>query len=194
MPPNCILEVDDAQKFEFSTKFDLIHIGQLMGSFSFPVWEEVNKRSYDNLQPGGWFDEAEMITQVFCDDGSTPDDAPILHSHEIVGPAAVASENPQTMFKEMRGMIEKAGFVNVQEKVIKIPFGDWPKHPVYKDAGRCNKIHYFSGIEGWTMVSSRSHKVKFDLLMIIIVAHDEVWSAKAMERGGDYGLHREAGG
>lgn len=166
-----------------------------MGSFSFEEWDKLYERSYNNLQPGGWFEQSEMITQVFCDDGSAPDDAPILHSHEIVGPAAMASGNPQTMFKEMRGRIEKAGFVNVQEKIMKIPFGDWPKHPIYKDAGRCNKIHYLSGIDGWTMVWLQiSLRSKLDLLTCIAVAHDKVCPANAMECGGDYGLYREVEG
>lgn len=34
---------------------------------------------------------------------------------------------------------------------MKIPYGDWPKHPVYKDAGACNKLHYLNGVEGWSM-------------------------------------------
>lgn len=54
----------------------------------------------------------------------------------------------------MRGRIEKAGFINVQEKVLKKPFGDWPKHPIYENVGLCNKAHYLAGIEGWNTVSS----------------------------------------
>ena len=34
-----------------------------------------------------------------------------------------------------------------------MPFGDWPKHPIYKYVGICNKAHYVAAIEGWSMVS-----------------------------------------
>ena len=51
----------------------------------------------------------------------------------------------------MRAAIEKAGFVNAQEKLYKLPIGGWPKHPVYKDAGRVNREHWKSGLEGWAM-------------------------------------------
>lgn len=87
------------------------------------------------------------------DDGSAPDDAPILHGWKALAEAGVASGNPLTVFDEMKKRIEKAGFLNVQEKVSKIPYGTWPRHKIYKDAGACNKMHYLSGVDGWSTVS-----------------------------------------
>ena len=51
----------------------------------------------------------------------------------------------------MKAQIEKAGFVNVQEKLYKCPLGSWPKHKIYKDAGRVNMEHWKTGLEGWAM-------------------------------------------
>lgn len=152
VPPNCILEVDDITKsFTYKTKFDLIHIRQVLGSFSWSEWDKLYKRVYDNLEPGGWIEQLEQSVQVRCDDGSAPKDAPILHGWKAIVPAAEASGNPATVYDEMKERIEKAGFINVQSDVKKMPYGSWPRHPVYKDVGRCNKVHYLAGLEGWSM-------------------------------------------
>lgn len=51
----------------------------------------------------------------------------------------------------MRAGIENAGFINVHERDFKMPLGEWPKHPIYKEAGRLNKINFMQGLEGWLM-------------------------------------------
>jgi hypothetical protein len=51
----------------------------------------------------------------------------------------------------MKASLEKAGFVNVQEKLYKCPIGSWPRYKVYKDAGRVNMEHWKTGLEGWAM-------------------------------------------
>lgn len=114
------------------------------------------KRVYDNLEPGAWFEQIEISAAICCDDDSVFEDALSLHSWKSFRAAAETSGNLTTVFEEMRGRIQNAGFVNVQEKVLKMPFAEWPKHPVHKDVfGVCNKAHYLAGIEGCSMVSSR---------------------------------------
>ena len=61
---------------------------------------------------------------------------------EHIGKSAERSGNPITVFEEIRARIEMAGFINVHDKVLKLPCGDWPKHPVHKDFGIFNKAHY----------------------------------------------------
>ncbi len=51
----------------------------------------------------------------------------------------------------MRDMLVEIGFVNLQECNYKIPIGKWPKHYVYRDAGRINGEQWSAGADGWTM-------------------------------------------
>lgn len=51
----------------------------------------------------------------------------------------------------MKARIEAAGFINVHVQDYKIPLGTWPKHPIYKDAGRVKAAEVKSGIEGWSL-------------------------------------------
>lgn len=48
----------------------------------------------------------------------------------------------------MRSRIEAAGFTNIQQQDYKMPLGTWPKHPVYRDAGRVNIQMLKNGLEG----------------------------------------------
>lgn len=59
----------------------------------------------------------------------------------------------------MRGGIEKAGFVDVHEKVYKVPIGPWPKDPNLKEAGRLMYIQLTCGLEGYTMWLLTKHGV-----------------------------------
>lgn len=83
VPPNCTLEVDDIlQEWTWREKFDLIHIRIIACSFTPEEMDEVLKKCYDNLQPGGWIEQMEIHPTIYCDDGSIPPDN-ILHQ---VGP------------------------------------------------------------------------------------------------------------
>lgn len=65
--------------------------------------------------------------------------------------AAEQTENAVDTADTMRGMIEAAGFINVHEKLYKVPIGPWPKHPIYKQAGGLNMIAFKLGLEGYVM-------------------------------------------
>lgn len=49
----------------------------------------------------------------------------------------------------MRGMMEKAGFVDIHEKAYQWPIGPWARDQKYKEAGVVNFQHWLSGMEGW---------------------------------------------
>lgn len=51
----------------------------------------------------------------------------------------------------MKAGIEAAGFVNVKEKVYKVPMGEWAKNEILKEAGRFSKISGLAGMEGYAM-------------------------------------------
>lgn len=48
MPPNCVLEVDDAlQPWTWREPFDLIYMRIMIGSFSDSGWDRIYKRCYE---------------------------------------------------------------------------------------------------------------------------------------------------
>lgn len=102
-----------------------------------------------NLEPGGWFEQFEGGCEVLSDDRSLPEDS-ILASWgpNIIGAAAL-SGRPVDTIDTMRKEIEKAGFIDLHEKVYRWPIGPWPKDPVLKEAGRLNWHMWKTGMDGY---------------------------------------------
>jgi hypothetical protein len=48
--------------------------------------------------------------------------------------------------------MEEAGFVDVEEHVIKLPVGPWPKDSRLKQVGRLESVNMTQGIQGLTMM------------------------------------------
>lgn len=130
VPPNLIFEVDDvSQPWTWSQKFDLIHMRILMGAFTPQGWEDVYRQAYENLEPGGWIEQFEDGGVFHNDDGALPEDP--QHPINVLGRTVFAcgekSGRPLNMVDTMKASIEKAGFVNVHEKLYKVPIGGWAK-------------------------------------------------------------------
>lgn len=53
--------------------------------------------------------------------------------------------------EEARDSIEAAGFINVQERAIKVPIGPWPKDPLLKQWGAWNRMFLHEGLEGFVL-------------------------------------------
>lgn len=86
-----------------------------------------------------------------CDDGSLPKDS-LFTKHGALSETVLAQTGFTGNVPElMRAGIEGAGFVNVHERNFKMPLGDWPKHPIYKEAGRLHMKGISEGLEGWSM-------------------------------------------
>ncbi|KAL5353101.1 hypothetical protein ACLOAV_001131 [Pseudogymnoascus australis] len=152
VPPNCIFEVDDiTQDWTWNNKFDLIHLRLLLGAFKQDEWAALYRRCYDNLQPGGWIEQVELDVRVMSDDGSLKPDSLLAGWGKTFLDCAAHAGRPLDTQLTMRDSIAAAGFTEIREKLYKCPIGEWPKHPVYKDAGRVNAVHWKSGLEGWAM-------------------------------------------
>ncbi|KFY49318.1 hypothetical protein V496_10102 [Pseudogymnoascus sp. VKM F-4515 (FW-2607)] len=152
VPPNCIFEVDDiTQDWTWNNKFDLIHLRLLLGAFKQDEWAALYRRCYDNLQPGGWIEQVELDVRVMSDDGSLKPDSLLAGWGQTFLDCAAHAGRPLDTQLTMRDSIAAAGFTEIREKLYKCPIGEWPKHPVYKDAGRVNAVHWKSGLEGWAM-------------------------------------------
>ncbi|KFY05779.1 hypothetical protein V491_09025, partial [Pseudogymnoascus sp. VKM F-3775] len=152
VPPNCVFEVDDiTQEWTWRNKFDLIHLRLLLGAFKQEEWAQLYRRCYDNLQPGGWIEQVELDVRVMSDDGSLKPDSLLAGWGQTFLDCASHAGRPLDTQLTMRDSIAAAGFTEIHEKLYKCPIGEWPKHPVYKDAGRVNAVHWKSGLEGWAM-------------------------------------------
>lgn len=93
----------------------------------------------------------QVGTAFLCDDDSLPNDS-LLAGHDAMAQPVVAKTGYNAkVLDTMRSGIENAGFINVHERDFKMPIGDWPKHPLYKEAGRLCLQGTKDAMEGWLM-------------------------------------------
>ena len=123
----------------------------MLGSFDDAGWADLYKKIYDNLEPGGWIEQLEGDVFIQSDDGSLiPGSFLEGWGANILG-CGERSGKSLNAYGDMKGRIEAAGFVEVQEQPYKLPMGSWPKDKVLKEAGKINLKHWETGIEGWAM-------------------------------------------
>lgn len=77
-----------------------------------------------------------------------PADSLLALMHEGFAASAKDTGNTTNTTETLRRMIESAGFVNVHDKLYKVPIGPWARHPIYKQAGSVNMIAFKAGLEG----------------------------------------------
>lgn len=151
VPVNVRFEVDDmARRWTYPKEhFSYIHVRGLYGSIR--DWPTFYEEAYDALEPGGWFEQAEMSVVPISDDGSIPDGHIFKKWGDLSIEAGERFGKSLAIHKDAKELITKAGFEEVKEKVYKLPIGGWSKNPRLKEIGKWNQLHWECGIEAWSI-------------------------------------------
>lgn len=99
----------------------------------------------------------ELDVRVMSDDESLDPNSALAGWGPNFLACAERAGRPLDTQLTMKASLEKAGFVNVQEKLYKCPIGAWPRDKIFKDAGRINLEHWKLGLEGWAMYLLTKH-------------------------------------
>lgn len=142
--PNSIFEVDDITKpWLWPHKFDFVHLRMLLSALPRHEWKILYRRIYDNLEPGGWIEHVDVDAHVYSmEPKPLPEDSVLNKWFATLYPAARQTGHSFDVTDWMKQDIEEAGFVNLHETDFKVPLGEWPQHPIYKEAGRLSMIHF----------------------------------------------------
>ncbi|KAF5002462.1 hypothetical protein FDECE_10621 [Fusarium decemcellulare] len=126
VPPNLRFLVDDIEdEWLQGDNFDFVHMRCISPWLKDEV--KVLRQAYEHMNPGAWIEIQELDARANCDDGSLAPDAPLSKFFDTAE-EAVASFGMKFRAGEKLGEpLEKAGFVNVSCKVLKVPIGTWPK-------------------------------------------------------------------
>ena len=154
VPPNVFFEIADCTDDEWGYKlssFDLIHTGFMLGSLqSFYDLVTMSKRY---LKRGtGWLECLELDIGPFCDDGTIPKDWGYAQYTDYLIEASkrVVPPRPMDTAQNIVTWIRQAGYVDVQERVDKMPLNPWPKDPRLKQLGQDWEQHLIQGIAAWS--------------------------------------------
>ncbi|KAJ0141199.1 hypothetical protein HZ326_15931 [Fusarium oxysporum f. sp. albedinis] len=174
-PPNCLFEVDDFESdWLFRQPFDFIHARELEGCISNNA--QFFTRALQSLAPGGYL-EMQAVHSEFKSDDNTKDKAEnaLLWMKTMVEGSSKFGK-PLNVAPEWKKQMEEAGFVDVEQKILKVPIGSWPKDPKLKEIGKFQSVQeaqvitsytpgIFSRILGWSdeEIQVFMAKVKKDL-------------------------------
>lgn len=119
VPPNCRFEVDDfEQPWSYNESFDYIHGRELAGAIR--DHEQLFIQAFGNLKPNGWFEMATMEPNTWSDDGTHLNATCLLESVKHIHASSKMFGKDLDAASSWKGLMEKAGFVNVQEVVYKV--------------------------------------------------------------------------
>ncbi|KAI9167600.1 putative methyltransferase tdiE [Paramyrothecium foliicola] len=151
VPPNVSFYVEDSSEpWDYSHSFDYIHTRITSGCWS-DFKTQIAAQAFDTLSPGGWFESQEFDCVMASDDGTLLPDGALAHwCRDMVG-AAKLLDRSLAMSHTLKQAYEEVGFVDVHERVFKMPLNAWPKDERLKELGRMWERNMLSGLSGFSV-------------------------------------------
>ncbi|OBT72693.1 hypothetical protein VF21_08799 [Pseudogymnoascus sp. 05NY08] len=150
--PNCSFEIDDAEQdwlYE-PNSFDFIHNRNFVCAIR--NWERLVGQTFRHVKPGGWVEWHEKYPLFLSDDGSLKDDCAIAKWGTTFFEAAENFGTSATSPKNLKRLTIDAGFVDVEEHILKIPVGPWPKDKRLKNIGLFEMVNMDEGLESLSLM------------------------------------------
>lgn len=151
MPPNVKFMVDDFESrwLHGNNHFDFVH-----GRHIIPITKnlpEMLSEAYRSLKPGAYIEFQEQQFEAFCDDSTMPGNYLLNEWWRYVARGLEAFGKDIGAVLKMRESLREAGFVNVEERIIKCPIGTWPKDRKLKTVGLYWRTSIEDGLEGLSL-------------------------------------------
>ncbi|KAI5468026.1 methyltransferase domain-containing protein, partial [Mariannaea sp. PMI_226] len=149
VPPNLAFYIENAREpWVCSEPFDYIHTRATLhagcwGDFK----QEVIEQAFKNLHPGGWLESQEMGCLVQSDDGTLPLDGPLSRWIADVNSASAKIGRPRDVADRMAQWYSEVGFVDVEQKLFKIPVNSWLQGTGLENIGRLWGLNLHEAVE-----------------------------------------------
>lgn len=119
VPPNLRFEVDDFEAdWTYEAQFDFIHARDLQGSVS--DYNRLVSQAYGHLNPGGWFEFAEVDLIICSDDDTIHRATSLRETTRLVKAASAQVGRVMGTATEHTQRLANAGFINITEDVYKV--------------------------------------------------------------------------
>ncbi|KAL9122013.1 MAG: hypothetical protein Q9187_001427 [Circinaria calcarea] len=90
-----------------------------------------------HLKPGyGHIEQVEIDLQPRCDDGTLPDNSPIIQWYNWLDDATRRPGVPIQYQDQTCQMLQAQGFVDIEDNIIRLPINGWSSDPHQKIIGR----------------------------------------------------------
>ncbi|KAJ5246534.1 hypothetical protein N7468_001517, partial [Penicillium chermesinum] len=149
VPPNCRFEIDDfEQEWSYNHGFDYIHGRELEGCIR--DHDQLFRRAFENLNPGGWLEMATIEVNTLSDDGTHLNVPCLLDVVKYVRIASKKFGKDMASVSTWKTRLETAGFTNVTENIMKLPQNPWPKDAKLKELGRYHQLNLLEAMPPYT--------------------------------------------
>ncbi|KAI5864426.1 S-adenosyl-L-methionine-dependent methyltransferase [Durotheca rogersii] len=151
VPENVQFLVDNVEEewLQPPNSLDYIHARQMAPTIR--DWPGVIAEAYKALKPGGWLELQDLKCVTMCDDGTmAEDDICALYARTLtaaLGQLGIRSHDVSRYAEFLRD----AGFVNVEEKMLKVPIGTWPRDPQQAKVGLFSQHMIYDGLHGFSI-------------------------------------------
>lgn len=108
---------------------------------------------YRHVKPGGWVEWHQKYPWFLSDDGSLAPNSPLEMWGKNFFEAADKFGTPCTTAAKLKPWMLEAGFVDVEEHILKLPVGPWPKDERLKKVGLFEMVNMIEGVEGLSMMA-----------------------------------------
>ncbi|KAF4982880.1 hypothetical protein FZEAL_1576 [Fusarium zealandicum] len=150
VPPNVNFYVEDSsQPWDYSQSFDYIHTRVTSGCWS-NFKEQIADQAFQSLAPGCWFESQEYDAILACDDGTLNTEGPLATWFREIIEASAMLDRPVNVARTVRKSYVQAGFVDVQERIFKMPLNGWAKDERLKELGRMWERNFLMGLSGFS--------------------------------------------
>lgn len=150
VPPNVQFQVDDIESaWTFNQPFDFIMGRYLM--LALKDYKKVIDQAFENTTPSGYVEFQDLDMTLHSDDGTLPATSPTIKWNRQLAAAADKIRMEHSPGPELATWFRAAGFVNVTERVVKLPWGVWPKDPTLKEIGFYNLTQMENGLEAYSL-------------------------------------------
>jgi len=106
-----------------------------------------------HIKPGGWVEQVELSSVMRSEDGSIPGGSAIQRwtglFDDIGDKLGITFRAAESAYPA----ITEAGFINVTQRIIKVPLGPWPKDKRLKSWGQWCRYFSLEGMEGFALRS-----------------------------------------
>ncbi|KAF2458167.1 methyltransferase LaeA [Lineolata rhizophorae] len=130
--------------------WDMIHLRMACGSIT--SWPELYQKIFLHLKPGyGWIEQVEIDLEPRCDDQTLDPNSPLVQWYSYIADATARANRPIAYQHNTRQMLQQAGFIDIQETIVRCPINSWPADHHQKAIGRWYNIGLVEGLEALSL-------------------------------------------
>lgn len=107
-----------------------------------------------HLRPGyGHIEQLEMDLEPRCDDGTLLPDSYLNRWYKALLEATAQANKPIAYQHNTRQLLTQAGFTDIRQQTVRVPYHHWSRDPVQEDIGNFYQVslNQIQGIEALCM-------------------------------------------